>query len=314
MMPDIVRAFILVTGRAGWVDCDDDAFQVGRDIIGCAAGVLDRFEGPQRAVDFRLVDAIVEPPALPVGHRLQRLQELLGQERVIVLGVDERVLPLVGIEDRGLRQRIPALHEQHARIVARADRVEIIERFLPDLGVRLRQPGQYRQHGRIGDLRALVQIDGQKFLTKDLFDALFVVGAGNPDLRAAFDDLDITVLPVIAQCELREEHPLHFGQRIQPQRSSCGIGAQPQHRVPGFGGVDRPHHDRAHEQHRLARPCAAIEQCVALGGAQQTVIYVTLFGRQQTARTGILLRVCRVKRYAAGNALTVWRRSCSLRR
>ena len=108
----------------------------------------------------------------------------------------------------------------------------------------------------------------------------------------------------------REEHPLHFGQRIQPQRSSCGIGAQPQHRVPGFGGVDRPHHDRAHEQHRLARPCAAIEQCVALGGAQQTVIYVTLFGRQQTARTGILRRVCRVKRYAAGNALTVWRRSC----
>src|SRR3984893_11891188 len=72
------------------------------------------FEGPQRAVDFRLVDAIVEPPALPVGHRLQRPQELLGQERVIVLGVDERLLPLVGIEDRGLRQRIPALHAEAA--------------------------------------------------------------------------------------------------------------------------------------------------------------------------------------------------------
>ena len=27
--------------------------------------------------------------------------------------------------------------------------------------------------------------------------------------------------------------------QFEPQRSSCGIGAQPQHRVPGFGGVAR---------------------------------------------------------------------------
>ena len=248
---------------------------------------LDDLEIPEGIVDRIDVDAFVETLALPLGQAGEAVEERRRQVLRIVARVDKGPRVGGGIGERLQRHGIAFLAEQHVRPVHLARRVEVDVGPLHEAGHDLGEARQGDQRGRIGDLRGLIEEDGRIFEAEDLLDAVLVVEAADPDARSV-GKFEERVAARLLQHSLGKAEPHHRRQRVERDGGARGIGVKAQDGVAGTGSLQRPLHDGANDDERLARSRAAGKTGVALRPIQKAARGI--LARAERDHAGILVR------------------------
>lgn len=116
-------------------------------------------------------------------------------------------------------------------------------------------------------LRGLVEVQRGVLGTEDLLDALLVVEAADPDLRAV-RQLDIVVCLVKPNAQSWEAELEHLGDGVRPDAGLGVVEPETEDRVPAARRVDGALDDGADQKERFARARAAAKHDVARGASE----------------------------------------------
>lgn len=128
-----------------------------------------------------------------------------------------------------------------------------------------------------GDLGGLVEIQGRELLPQHLLDALLIIQAADPDLRAV-GQLDVEIRPVPRHAQRGEAQLQHLGHRVGPDRRLRVIEPKAPDRVAAAGGINGSLNDVADDQESLARARTAAKHDVARGAVQQGAGFALAWG------------------------------------
>ena len=268
--PDRVRLFAVVV-RARRIDGDHDAQHVRQARRIEYARLLDSLQRPER-VRVRVAELALEESLAHTGRHAFECREVIrGQVFDVVPRVHLERDVSVRADERLLAGRIDAPHEKRIQPVALVRRVAVVvhprRHDVRDVGALdlvdalLREAGKRRVPRVVADLRRLVQHDRRVLGAQDLVGALFVVEAAEPNLGAVLQGR-VQIGLVQRVIDLRKADLHHLREGVEHELLLRVDEMEPQERMPGPRGLERPHRGRPDDLEGLAGARAAVEQDV----------------------------------------------------